>query len=150
MSTTKTTKTAKNDGYYFSLVSCQEAFCTSFYPSWRIESCVECIQKCYKWWLWWSRIGYLVAAVQVVGAAYFFFLIAMKASQRFAYTCSGSGGENLPPSSSVCLIEVHDHSQLNIASRKVPLTGVLNVEVDNEHENGAECDTVWLATTCFQ
>lgn len=51
-------------------------------------------RKWYKWWLWWSRIGFLVAAVQVVGAAYFFFLIATKASQRFAYTCTGSGAED--------------------------------------------------------
>ncbi|KAG0625088.1 hypothetical protein M758_2G026800 [Ceratodon purpureus] len=52
-------------------------------------------RKWYKWWLWWSRLGFLVTAVQVVGAAYFFFLIVTKASQRFAYSCSGSGADEV-------------------------------------------------------
>lgn len=51
-------------------------------------------RKWYKWWLWWSRIGVLVTAVQVMGAAYFFYLVATNFSQRSAYSCSGSGAED--------------------------------------------------------
>lgn len=50
-----------------------------------------CIQKWYKVWLWWSRVGFLVTAVQGVGALCFAFVIATISAKGFAYRFSCGG-----------------------------------------------------------
>lgn len=53
--------------------------------------------------------------MQVMGAAYFFYLVATNFSQRSAYSCSGSGGEHLSLCSTLCGIGILDHSHLLVS-----------------------------------
>lgn len=53
------------------------------------------MQKWYKVWLWWGRLGYIVTTLQGVGALYFAFLIATISAEGFAYRVSCGRGKPL-------------------------------------------------------